>query len=176
MVSFFSKLLTALTHRLVEHRAAGRFNVPYLSDIFFWGPGRKNFQTVLLIGGVQCVLHCLYFFLGETRFQNLSYIIAWWRAMRVCEILLLKNAHRRCATQDPCTVSLTYVRTYVHVGNYACTYVGTYVAGCVSNAVLSRCKRNRIYVGMYYVCTYVKCFLRMDVFPFSAKQEQRNPT
>ena len=70
----------------------------------------------------------------------------------------------------------TYVRTCVHVGNYARTYVGTYVAGCVSHAVLSRCKRNRIYVGMYYVCTYVKCFLRMDVFPFSAKQEQRNPT
>ena len=63
----------------------------------------------------------------------------------------------------------TYVRTYVHVGNYVRTYVGTYVAGCVSHAVLSRCKRNRIYVGMYYVCTYVKCFLRMDVLTRTTK-------
>ena len=144
MVSFFSKLLAALTHRLVEHRAAGRFNVPYLSDIFFWGPGRKNFQTVLLIGGVQCVLHCLYFFLGETRFQNLSYIIAWWRAMRVCEILLLKNAHRRCATQDPCTVSLTYVRTYVRTYLRTCRQLRTYVRRYVRSWLRKPCRSKQM--------------------------------
>ena len=33
------------------------------------------------------------------------------------------------------------LRTYVHFGNY--------VGGCVSHAVLSRCKRNRIYVRIY---------------------------
>ena len=148
MVSFFSKLLAALTHRLVEHRAAGRFKVPYLPDIFFWRPGRKNFQTILLIGGVQCVLHCLYFFLGGNPVSK--------PFKHYCMVARHAGLRDIASKQCPQTLrnarpmySFTYVRTYMS----AITYVRRDVAGCVSDAVLSRCKRNRIYVGMYYVCT-----------------------
>ena len=155
MVSFFSKLLTALTHRLVEHRAAGRFKVPYLSDIFFWRPGRKNFQTILLIGGVQCVLHYLYFFFGGSPvskpFKHYC-MVARHAGLRD---IASKKCPQTLRNARP-MYSFTYVRTYVRTCRQLRTYVRRYVAGCVSHAVLSRCKRNRIYVGMYYVCTYVR--------------------
>ena len=126
MVSFFSKLLAALTHRLVEHRAAGRFKVPYLSDIFFWGPGRKNFQTVLLIGGVQCVLHCLYFVFGgnpvSKPFKHYC-MVACHAGLRD---IASKKRPQTLSNARP-MYSFTYVRTYLRTCRQLRTYVRRYV-------------------------------------------------
>ena len=128
MVPFFSKLLTTLTHRLVEHRAAGRFKVPYLSDISFWRPGRKNFQTILLIGGVQCVLHYLYFFFGGSPvskpFKHYC-MVARHAGLRDIASKKCPQTLRNARPMYSFTYVRTYVRTYVHVGNYVRTYVGT---------------------------------------------------
>ena len=126
MASFFSKLLTALTHRLVEHRAAGRFNVPYLSDIFFWGPGRKNFQTVLLIGGVQCVLRCSYFVLErKPGFKPFKHYCMVARHAGLRDIAS-KKCPQTLRNARP-MYSFTYVRTYLRTCRQLRTYVRRYV-------------------------------------------------